>query len=201
MNHQIRKMGLLIAGLLLLTGCSKTDEMYLERIDTEAVTEQETEERKETITETENSLCYVYVCGAVLKEGVYALPEGSRVYEAIELAGGLTEEAAKDGINQALLVEDGQMIQVLTREEAERNPEKVLDGQKEESVSSNGKININTATVEMLMNLPGVGESKARSILAFREDKGRFSSIEEIKNVNGIKDGVYNQIKDKITVD
>lgn len=206
MNHQKVYIGLIIFGTLLLAGCDRRDSIYLET----AVTEQEATEQieiKEAETETDtnesDSLCYVYVCGAVCNPGVYLLQEGSRVYEAIELAGGLTEEAAKENLNQAETIWDGQMIQVLTEEEAAQEITTAGDNAavSQTGTSSDGKININTATLELLMTLPGVGQSKAESIIAYREENGLFSSVEAIKNVNGIKDGVYNQIKDKITVD
>lgn len=206
MNHQKVYICLIIFGMLLFMGCGRQDDIYLETTVTEQeATEQiEIEEAEtETATKEGDSLCYVYVCGAVCNPGVYLLQEGSRVYEAIALAGGLTKEAAQENLNQAEAIWDGQMIQVLTEEEAAQESatpeENAIVSQT--GISSDGKININTATLELLMTLPGVGQSKAESIIAYREENGVFSSIEAIKNVNGIKDGVYNQIKDKITVD
>lgn len=207
MNHQKFYIGLIILSMFLFAGCGRKEEIYLEKTDTEVLLEQETATEQNGIeeigTETDTSLCYVYVCGAVSNPGVYLLQEGSRVYEAIALAGGLTQEAAKEDLNQAEPISDGQMIQVLTEEEVAQKMDQTQEdsGQLQSGTSSDGKININSATVEMLMTLPGVGESKAQSIIAYREENGSFSSIEAIKNVNGIKDGVYNQIKDKITVD
>ncbi|MGN0351913.1 MAG: helix-hairpin-helix domain-containing protein [Roseburia sp.] len=206
MNHQKVYIGLIIFGMLLLAGCGRRDSIYLETAVTEqGATEQIEIKEAETETDTNgsDSLCYVYVCGAVCNPGVYLLQEGSRVYEAIELAGGLTEEAAKENLNQAETIWDGQMIQVLTEEEATQEITTAGDNAAVSQIgtSSDGKININTATLELLMTLPGVGQSKAESIIAYREENGLFSSVEAIKNVNGIKDGVYNQIKDKITVD
>lgn len=204
MNHRKVYICLTIFIVLMLAGCGGENQVYLESSSEDAwASEQVTIEEMETETDTEESdgLCYVYVCGAVEQPGVYLLQVGSRVYEAIALAGGLTEDAAGNVLNQAEPVSDGQMIQVLTKEEAAGLSAE--EEQKEITVSQadDGKININTATAEVLMTLPGVGQSKAESIIAYREERGTFSSIEAIKNVNGIKDGVYNQIKDKITVD
>lgn len=140
---------------------------------------------------------FVHVCGAVHVPGVYELTEGARVYEAIGAAGGVTEEAAAEYINQARPVEDGERIFVPTAEEAEQgiglSPEASAD-------SSGGKININTAGKDELMTLTGIGESKASSIISYRESHGRFRSIEDLMQIEGIKEGVFNKIKDDITV-
>lgn len=189
---------------LMFAGCGGASQVYLESSSQEtAASEQVAIEETETETDTKesDSLCYVYVCGAVEQPGVYLLQSGDRVYEAIALAGGLTEDAAGNALNQAEPVSDGQMIQVPTKEEAAFSDAGESAQEPDRMQTEDGKININTASAEMLMTLPGVGQSKAESIIAYREEKGTFSSIEAIKNVNGIKDGVYNQIKDKITVD
>lgn len=134
----------------------------------------------------------VYVCGAVQKPGVYRMPAGSRIYEAIEMAGGMTEQADETALNQAEKVKDAEQIYV---------PEKVDEkDEKENSQKEDGKINLNTATEEELMNLPGIGQSKAKSIIQYREKKGRFQSVEEIMQIEGIKSGVFNKIKEQIVV-
>ena len=191
----------------LLAGCAKKQEMYLITEDTE---EQRTETIQEEMplsaeTETEEATdCYVYVCGAVAVPGVYQLAPGSRVYEAVEKAGGFLDTAAPFCLNQALDVTDGQMIQVLTVEEAaqvcntsEDNGE--LNTQAESGIVD-GKVNLNVATAAELMTLPGIGEAKAEAILSYREEHGSFAKIEELKNISGIKEGVYEKIKDCITV-
>ena len=145
-------------------------------------------------------VCYVHVCGAVHVPGVYALAEGSRVYEALLLAGGLTEEASERSVNQAELIQDGQMIFVPTTEEAEFG---VAAGAVSAGVAAgtaDGRVNLNTASVSELMTLPGIGQAKAESIVAYREKNGAFSSVEEIMQVDGIKEGLYTRIKDKIRV-
>ncbi len=163
--------------------------------------------------------CYVYVCGAVVNPGVYVLKENSRIYEAVALAGGLTEDASAESVNQAQTVSDGQMIRILTKEEAAAgvtnsgtaaesgntavtqsasgDGDTAGDGSSE---AADGKVNLNTASATELMTLPGIGQSKADSIIAYRESCGGFSGIEEIMNVDGIKEGVYNRIKDYIKV-
>lgn len=154
--------------------------------------------------EQESEACYVYVCGAVEAPGVYMLNTGDRIYEAIALAGGLTEEANTSTVNQAEKVSDGQMIFVPTREEAAAGivsvSEMGVENTSEQESVSDGKVNLNTATLAELMTLSGIGESKAQSILDYRNKNGAFSSVEEIMNVDGIKEGLYNRIKDSIRV-
>ena len=184
-------MGLCLI-LCMGSGCGEASRAYFEECETSVsrlpAASRETEEI--SVTETAED-CYVHVCGAV---GVYRLPAGSRVYEAVLLAGGLLDTACEDGINQAQEVADGQMIKVLTAEEA-KEQENAQTGEPE----TDGKINLNTADAAALMTLPGIGEAKAASILSYREEHGGFSSAEEIKNITGIKEGVYSKIKDRIT--
>lgn len=187
-------MGLCLI-LCMGSGCGEASRAYFEECETSVsrlpAASLETEEI--SVTETVED-CYVHVCGAVHHPGVYRLPAGSRVYEAVLLAGGLLDTACEDGINQAQEVADGQMIKVLTAEEA-KEQETVQTGEPE----TDGKINLNTADAAALMTLPGIGEAKAASILSYREEHGGFSSAEEIKNITGIKEGVYSKIKDRIT--
>ena len=126
--------------------------------------------------------------------GVYELPENSRVYEAVAMAGGMTEDAGMEAVNQAEFVTDGQMLRIPTMEE-------VAAAQEEsESNVDDGLLDINRASVADFMTLPGIGQSKAEALFQYREAHGRFSSIEEIMNVDGIKEGVFNKIKDSIKV-
>ncbi len=138
---------------------------------------------------------YVHVCGQVLCPGVYELPEGSRLCEAIEAAGGMTETAADTYLNQAEILADGQQVYVPTGDEVSVSAE-TLPIQE----TGDDKININTASREELMALTGIGEAKAAAIIRYREEKGSFQSTEELKEVEGIKDGVYNKVKDQIKV-
>lgn len=156
-------------------------------------------------SDTEEAVLYVYVCGAIQNPGVYTLPEGSRICDLFEAAGGLTEEAAKDYWNQAKLITDGEMFYVPTMEEAEERQLSGLDVSSNGSDSGNtdstgGKINLNTASLEELMQIPGIGESKARAIVDYREKNGGFSSVEEVMNIEGIKEGVFSKMKEYIVV-
>ena len=136
---------------------------------------------------------FVHICGAVAAPGVYKMPEGSRVYQAVE--GYLTLAAP---------VHDGMKITVYTREEAKTAPapEALSEGLsgKVEGKESGAKVNINTAGKEELMTLKGIGESRAEDIIAYRKKLGAFSEIEEIMQVPGIKDGAFQKIKEQITV-
>ena len=191
---------------LLLCGCGEPAAAYFKEaaeLETEQV--EKTQDAKNTEdnridadddTESADTF-YVYICGAVANPGVYQVSSGSRVYEVIDQAGGLLEEAGADCINQAEYVTDGQMIKILTREEMAQD----LSNEAAADTSiEDGKVNINTADSALLMTLPGIGESKAGSIISYREEHGKFSSIEELMNITGIKEGVYTKIKEHITV-
>ena len=163
--------------------------------DQEAVlVETETLSEEESTPETLTQVC-VHVCGSVNQPGVYYLEEGGRIHEAVEMAGGMTEDAAGDVINLAEVVCDGQKIYIPSKEEQAAGYT-VEDPQK----ADDGLVNINTASLDELKKLPGIGDIKAEAIIAYREEAGRFNSIEDIKNVSGIKDSSYEQIKDYIKV-
>lgn len=171
-----------------LIGCqTKTkDTLALEVAELDQ-SDEHTDENKESTEDTEH--IFVYVCGAVNREGVYELPSGSRVYEAIAMAGDFCEDADVRNVNQAEVLEDEQRIYVpVVGEEIPSDSEK------------DARININKASKEELMTLPGVGESRADSIIKYREQQGAFQSIEEIMQVSGIKEGLFEKIKDLITI-
>jgi len=146
----------------------------------------------------------VYVCGAVNTPGVYILPLGSRLYEAVDFAGGLSENADASYHNLARYISDGERIYILSLEET-KELSVIRQAAGEESTGSNasenGPVNLNTATLEQMMTLPGIGEAKAKDILEYRTKIGQFTSAEEIKNVSGIGDAMFERIKDKITVE
>ena len=153
----------------------------------------------------------VHVCGAVKNPDVYELPEGSRVYEAVQAAGGFTEEADCNYVNQAQRLADGVKLVIPTLEQTDaagaedewQTPIGIVgkpEGDGGQDAASVGKININTASEAELCGIPGIGAVRAAAIIAYRKEKGDFSSIEEIKNVSGIKEGTYEKIKDSIKV-
>ncbi len=160
---------------------------------------EEAETAPETEAASEAAWVTVHVCGAVEAPGVYELAEGSRVWEAVEAAGGVLEAGAADYLNMAAAVEDGGKVVVPFLEDVEEQPfgASAGTGTQEES---GGLVDLNTAGLEELMTLPGIGEAKARAVIEYREQAGRFSSVEEIMHVPGIKEGAFAKIKAYITV-
>lgn len=144
--------------------------------------------------EEETDFILVHVCGEVAVPGVYALEAGSRVCDALEAAGGATENGAADYLNLARTVKDGEQIRVPDLAEA------AAGGYDESADTEEGPVNLNTADADKLMTLPGIGQAKAEAILAYREENGLFSSAEEIKQVSGIGDAIYEKLKEFITV-
>lgn len=159
------------------------------------------DETPENAKEKQDALV-VYVCGSVNTPGIYTLPGGSRLYEAIALAGGFSADADPSYHNLARSIADGERIYILSYAETkDLTTEQQVSGEKGISEeTSNGLVNLNTATAEQLMELPGIGEARASDILAYRAKIGQFTNIEEIKNVSGIGDVMFEKIKDKITV-
>lgn len=189
------------------TGCQKKQEtdFILENPKEHTDNEKQTEGNKDikegkSDSEKEKSTenIFVYVCGAVQKSGVYELLPGQRICDAIAAAGGLSEQAAGDSLNQAEVLSDGQMLRVLTTEEAAAAT--VQPGQETAESSRDGRVDINTADASALMSLPGIGQSKADAIIAYRNEHGAFKAPEELMNISGIKEGVYQKIKDSIKV-
>lgn len=233
MNQILIKIFVMLMTMLCMCGCRAESETVLLSMD-EEVSEQADEglsaidESKEpdeqdnrasadkTYAQREtdgeqisaSSECYVHVCGAVRYPGVYKLESGARIYEAIAKAGGVTEDAYADGVNQAVPVSDGDMIRIPTVEEwenglfEETNPSAVsqTDNNAPEDTYDDGLVDINTADVSELCSLPGIGETRAEAIIAYRLEHGEFHAIEDIQNVSGIKQGLYSKIKDKIKI-
>lgn len=150
--------------------------------------------------------CAVYVSGAVKKPGLYRYQGTARVCDAIEATGGFCDNAAVASLNLARMLEDGEQICVMTKKEAARAEKEEKNGSADHSrpedpsgSQTDGKININTATAAELMTLPGIGEAKAALILNYREEHGNFSKIEDLMQISGIKEGIFQKIKDHIT--
>lgn len=153
----------------------------------------------------------VYVVGCVKSPGLVNLKKGSLLNDAVNLAGGVTEEADVENINMAYKLEDNVMIRIKSKKQKSNEPvmdelpsgmEVILgidEGAKGGS-SSGTKININKATAQELDKLPGIGPSKANDIIAYRQKNGRFKKVEDIMSVPGIKQSLFNSIKDEITV-
>lgn len=235
---------LLAAGLLC--GCTRKEELLL--LTDEAVSGETGEadsadigvaepalqektaasEKTQTFVEETTAgsgLLYVHVCGAVELPGVYELPAGSRVYEAVQAAGGFSVDAEQNYVNQAQILTDGVKLVIPTREEAaaaeggeetgsgaavQEKSEAALQlgivggeepADRETTKQTDAKININTASEQELCGIPGVGATRAAAIIAYRESHGGFAKPEDIMKVNGIKEGMYERIKDSIRTD
>ena len=236
MRKTIRINILLLSVCIMLCGCTRREQLVLTEVPEEqsaseqqisqgdtteeqnAARQQSTGEQNEPAEKPEPQTIYVHVCGAVINPNVYELPAGSRVYEAVQMAGGFTEDADESYVNQAQTLSDGVKLVIPTIEQTQamitENAEVDLigivgeqDGVQGNSASmqggaasSDGKININTATEAELCNIPGIGATRAAAIVAYRQEKGGFSVIEDIMNVSGIKEGTYEKIKDSIKV-
>lgn len=177
---------------------------------------QETSKIEENETSKEIA---VHVSGAVNVEGVFFLNEGARIKDAIEKAGGTLDDADMSQINLAYLLEDGMKIYIPSKSETAEENEKEIDNTNKYVITSSGnknditssenqnnkstssqKVNINTANQAQLETIPGIGTATAQKIISYRNENGKFSSIEDIKNVSGIGDSKFNKMKDLITV-
>lgn len=223
MNHKkswnLKKATAGIFTLLLcvfLCGCTDRTAAFLEETSGEEAMEETHGDTEETDTqENESGITptaavtippeeiYVDVCGAVNHPGVYSLEPGSRVFQAIEAAGGFNDQAAGEWVNQAERLSDGRQVYVPTRQEAEEQKFShgtAASAEGEHASDMDGKVNLNTADETELTTLTGIGASRAQAIILYREENGPFSSIEEIMNVQGIKEGTFEKIKDDIVV-
>ena len=152
---------------------------------------------KEQTGRTDEGKIWVYVCGQVASPGVYELPEESRIYEAVESAGGILEQGAAESVNLAEKASDGQRIYIPSKEEAAAMPAETPDEGSSGGMNDE-RVKLNTADKEELMTLTGIGETRAEAILTYREENGSFHSPEDIMNVQGIKEGIYEKIKEQI---
>lgn len=187
-NKRIRRTLYCILLAAFLIGCKKQKSEV--KIETDTATKKigttkETPLKKKTI--------FIQITGAIHKPGVYEVCEGERIFKVVEQAGGLLEEASFESINQAMMAEDGQVIHVLTKEEYQNVQEPDIQ-------DSNSKVNINRASKEQLMTLPGIGEGKAAQIIEYRQEHGSFAKIEDIMKISGIKEHLFEKIKDAICV-
>lgn len=228
-NRMIKGI-LLLYPIFLLTACTARNDIVLEldgknrepETEWEAVQETQEEQELQEVQGTQSGQdalgepeaeepgdIYVHICGAVVKPGVYQLAAGSRVFEGIEAAGGFREDACGDFVNQAGVLQDGQRISIPTLEEAEAAKESGVPLYEDSTASEasaqaqgagDALVNINTASESELSQITGIGAGKAAAIVRYREENGKFASIEDIMKVSGIKEGTFEKIKDKITV-
>lgn len=202
MKRKIYLFLLLGTLLIIMCACKKKDAVIVTASDNEVAEVTEVYEEIEA-DRTEPVSLLIHICGAVSNPGVYELSEGDRICHAVEKAGGFTTRADQNYLNQAQKLTDGMRIYIPTQEETALAAEDIFpisDDLQRAKENESCLININTATLEQLCNLPGIGEGKAQSIIAYREEKGSYTSIEEIMNVEGIKEGLFEKIRDRITV-
>lgn len=178
---------------IMISGCQK------ETMELSWETEEEIVSEETSTEENIQKTVFVHVCGAVKSPGVYELPASSRMIDAVNAAGGFLDHAASDQINLAAVLKDGDQIRIYTDEELETAAGS--DAQMEAwRQTEEGLVDLNSAQKEQLMELPGIGETKAEAILSYREEVGGFRTIEDLKKVSGIKESVFEKIKDKIIV-
>ena len=192
--------------VLFAGGCGREEEDFFSLSEPSDVIEstQETEGPPPVTEQEPQRFCVVHICGAVKRPGVYELPEGSRVMDAVTAGGGFLTEADPASCNLAQPVTDGSRIYIMTEEESARTPYSDGGGGRDEgalSAAQGGRIDINTADAAALMTLPGIGESRAAAIIAFREKNGRYACIEDIMKVSGIKQAAFEKIRDLIFVE
>lgn len=183
----------LLLAAWVIGGCARPETVTYD-IAAESSAEEITREAAQEETPAEPETVCVYICGAVKEPDVYDLPAGSRVCDAVAAAGGMTEAADDRALNLAELLSDGQQIIVYTREETEGGESAPA------AAKDSGKVNLNSATKEQLMTLPGIGEVRAEAILSYREEHGRFTAIEEIREISGIGEKSFEKLKGSITI-
>lgn len=192
----------LAAGMIVLCGVTYVIRQNSEKENGLVFETQQAANETETAVQTQPLLdasepaaemFYVYVCGSVCIPGVYTCVSGSRIYELIEMAGGFTQEADQSSLNLVEQVTDGMRLYVPKAGEG-------VESQPGGAAGVQSKVNINTATAEQLMTLPGIGTSRAEDIIAYRKKNGAFADKQDIMQVPGIKNAAYEKIKDLICV-
>lgn len=195
------KLALTIAiGIIVIVGIIKAVDIYYEKNNTDQISisnfiENETEDEKD------NTKIKVYITGEVKNQGVIELEEGDRIADAIEKAGGQTEQASLKNVNLAYQLEDGQKIYIPNINDTETE---IIDdgasGVVDDATIKPTVVNINKADEKELQSLNGIGESLATSIVKYRKENGKFETIEDLKNVPGIGDSKFENIKEYIKV-
>lgn len=208
-----------VVSAFLLAGCGRKDAYVIsgETLDESLADASSVDEI--VLDSGPSATIYVDVDGAVLRPGVYSLPDNARVFDAVDAAGGLLPEACSEILNQAEHVSDGQKLYIMTKEEWEvpkelggsqewtgtqegtgKQGQNGTQGTQKQAEQDDGLVDLNRATESELCTLPGIGQTRAQAIIAYREASGGFRSIDEIQNVSGIKSGTYEKIKNKIKV-
>lgn len=196
------KLAITIAiGIIVIIGIIKIVDIYYEKNNTEKISISNfIENENETEDEKCNTKIKVYITGEVKNQGVIELEEGDRIADAIEKAGGQTEQASLKNVNLAYQLEDGQKIYIPNVNDNET--EIIDDGASGvvDDTTNQTVVNINKADETELQSLNGIGESLATSIVQYRKENGKFETIEDLKNVPGIGDSKFENIKEYIKV-
>lgn len=208
LHHREKTLKYLVAflfiliALFILLGKNGDEELLIEgRENTSTVEQLAAEESPEENPEPKE--IFVHLSGAVNKPGVLKLSEGTRVYEAVEMAGGLEVDADSSGINLARTLQDEERIHIPREGEVQTNPVQYANPATQSmggGTGQSGLININTADSAALQTLTGIGPSTAEKIMDYRQSSGSFRSIEQIKEVSGIGEKTYEKFKDKICI-
>ncbi len=181
--------------LLILVGVGGLFSKKEESVEETTVVETTMLAEKTEVSTTKETVIFVDIKGEVKKPGVYQMKVGDRVKDALDAAGGLTDEADSQKVNLAKRLED-QMVIVVPKVGEE--PEAIPAGATSKEVSKEGKVNINTATVEELKTLKGVGEKKAEAIIEYRKKNGSFKTKEDLMKVRGIGKKLFESFEERI---
>ena len=187
----IIKKIMIILLISMLVGCDG------EQRTTEFSTQRISDSEKMSVQEEKQKIACVYICGQVKHPGVYQVSTDGRINDVLKMAGGFTKKAQRDALNLAEPVSDGERIYVLSKKEAQK-AEKADESAGETPGGST--VNLNSASQQELMTLPGIGASKAQAIIEYREKNGRFTKIEDLKKVSGIGDATFSNIESMIAI-
>lgn len=197
---KINKLEIIICIIVLIIGIIFIKNIKNNEINSEVLIENISNTYTSELEKKEVNMIKVHMAGAVKNPGIISIEEGSRLADAIEKAGGFTEDADTSNLNFAYAIQDGEKIYIYNEDESKEIEEKgiVIEDSKVETKEQ--KININTAKKEELETIPGIGPALAERIIEYRNKNGKFKSIEDLKNVSGIGDKKFENIKEKIRV-
>jgi len=204
-----KKLIVYVISIILLLSALIYNVLYINNKKNEIEMEEEAIEEEEIIVEEKT--IFIDVGGEVVNPGLYELPENSRVNDAINIAGGTTDKADLTEVNLAYILSDAIKITIPKKEIKKVTTAKVttpktsivstgLSTIQGENNKETGKVNINTGSKEQLKTLDGIGDATAQKIIDYRNEKGNFGKIEDIKNVSGIGESKFNKIKEKIII-
>ncbi|GAA0077341.1 hypothetical protein UT300005_17190 [Clostridium sp. CTA-5] len=208
MDKEKKKIGIIVVILIILAisiftyirggskGLKKNDNTSIFVEDN--TLETETNHVKEEIKDVKNKKIVVEIKGEVNKPDVYELNDDSIVKDLINIAGGITENAEISNINRAKKLQNHELIYISNKDEVLKKGE--IANSTGSSLNSNGKININSSSMEELKKITGIGDAKAKKIIEYRENIGSFNSIEDLKNIDGIGEKMFEKLKNEIEV-